>query len=78
MEEHEKKVLQDMLDSQTEKIFLRIGDIENTLAPIAAIYDSTKGFNSVIKFIFKSIIIPLSIIIGIIISLKGILFGGHK
>lgn len=66
-----------MLDEQTKVIFERIDRTDATLAPIAAIYDSTQGFSSVIKFLFKSIIIPTSIIIGVILTTKELIFGQH-
>lgn len=78
MEEHDKKELQKMLDAQTELIFTEINKVKATLAPIAAIYDKTIGFNSVIRFIFRSLIVPLSIIIGILISIREIFINAHK
>lgn len=77
MEDKDKKILQEMLDVMFEKqtVFLtaKIKVVEDRLEPIAIIYDQTMGFNSVVKYIWKSIIIPLSIIAAMIISIKEIL-----
>lgn len=77
MDEASKKQLQEMLDKQTEALNKRMLGIENTLKPIAEIYDQAQGFNSVLGFIFKKIIVPLSILIGILLSLREV-FGYHK
>lgn len=75
MEEHEKAQLQEMLNEQTRAIFGRLDRVETTLAPIAAIYNSTLGFSSIMRFIFKAIVIPLSVLIGIILTIKQLVIG---
>lgn len=67
-----KKMLTEALETQTKAIFARIDKTDATLAPIAAIYDSTKGFTSVARWMFKSLIIPLSVIIGVVLTFKKI------
>lgn len=72
----EKSEIQAMLDKQTEKIFTRMDITDATLKPIAEIYDQAQGFNKVLRFIFKSIIVPLSVIIGILLTIREI-FSTH-
>jgi len=62
--------LQKMLDDQTRLILARIDKTDATLKPIAEIYESIRGTGSVLKFILNTIIIPLSIIIGIYFTIK--------
>lgn len=75
MDENTEKKIQLMFDEQTKLFFKEINEVKATLAPIAEIYNKTQGFNSVMKFLFKNLIIPLSIIVGIIISVREI---NHK
>lgn len=66
----EKEEFQKMLDAQTFVFQTQMDEVKATLAPIAKVYASAQGFGSVVTFIFKSLIVPASILIGIIISLK--------
>lgn len=76
-----KLMIEEMLNKQTEDIKkyvdLKVGEVNKTLDPIADIYDSTRGFSKVVRFFFKEIFIPLSIIVGLILSIKKIFFGYH-
>lgn len=77
--DEKETIIKSLLDEQSKEIKRyideRVGNVETTLAPIAAIYNSTQGFNSVLKFIFKSMVIPLSVVIGIVLSIKKLLLG---
>lgn len=74
MEDHEKAELKimfkGMLDEQTKVLVARMDKTDATLAPIAAIYDSTKGFSSVMRFLFKNLIVPVSIVVGFVLTIK--------
>lgn len=69
----EKAEFQKMLDDQTLVFQTEINKVKTRLEPIAKVYDSAQGFSSGMKFIFKALVIPASIIVGIIISLKEII-----
>lgn len=76
-----KKMLTDMLSTQTSEIKKyvdeRISQTDATIAPIVKIYKSTEGFSSVLKFVFNSLIIPLSVFFGIVLAAKKLFFGVH-
>lgn len=46
--------------------------IKMQLGPIMEVYASFQGFGSIVSWIFKFIIIPISVVIGIWISLRQI------
>lgn len=77
MKDFGEKEMQAMLDTQTASLNKRFESIENTLRPIAEVYSSAQGFSSIFRFIFKSIIVPLSVVIGIFLAARE-LFGIHK
>lgn len=77
MDENIKKEFQKMLDAQTALVFKEIQEVKTTLAPIAAIYTQAQGFGKGMKFIFKSLVIPLSIVIGLFLSIKAV-FSSNK
>lgn len=70
------KMVKTMLDEQTKAIVERMNESDKTIAPIVAIYNQVNGFGNVTSFIFRKFIIPFSIFIGIILSVRK-LFSGH-
>lgn len=73
----DEEKLKKMFADQTAMIMAEINKTNLTLAPIAAIYESAAGFTKVTKYIFRATIIPVSVIIGIILSIKE-LITSHK
>lgn len=78
MEEREKEemmnMFKSMLEDQTRVIFKRIDVTDATLKPIADIYKSTQGFTNVMKWVFKSLVVPLSVLVGIILTVKHLFY----
>lgn len=68
-----KKMFEEMLNVQTAALSKEIQEVKKTLDPIAAIYLEAKGFGAIMKFIFKAIIVPLSVFVGIVLSLREVI-----
>lgn len=81
MEEHENvqltKVIQVMLDKQTEIFNARMDASDKKIEPVIRIYQATTGFTSVLNALFKSVVIPLSVLIGIFLTVKEFFGGVH-
>lgn len=58
------------LDDQHVVIFQKIGNLELQIAPITKVYNSVNGFGNVASWMFKIVVIPFSIVIGIWYEIK--------
>lgn len=81
MSKEERQELKDLLEIYTakqelqhEKFSEELKEIKDKLEPIAEVYGYFKGFGSLSLGVMKYIIIPLSVVIGLYITIKNNFF----
>lgn len=68
MNEHDKAVIE-----RHEDIMKVIASLEEKLKPVIKIYNNVEGMGNILSWLFKIIIVPTSVLIGVWISVKGVI-----
>ena len=64
----------EMQNEQHEQFKETLAEINKKLDPVYDVYSTFKGFGTIAGGFFKWVIVPLSIVLGIIISVRNIWF----
>ena len=75
MADPDVQALTKLMEDQHKTVMEEISSLKLQIAPISKVYNSLQGFGGVLKWIFKTLIIPASIIVGIMESTKNIKIG---
>lgn len=70
MTQEELTMIKDEIRGSHDALSDQITELKKQIDPITTVYQSFKGFGNVAMGIFKWVIVPLSVIVGVILSFK--------